>query len=342
MTALSVTLNPQDIISVTSDQVRTTALKVAEAFGKLHKDVVRKVESLDCSDEFNQRNFTRIPVSVDLGQGRTREGFTYEITKDGFMFLVMGFTGKKAAAIKEQYINAFNWMAEQLKGKQSLLADLPLVTYWDHPVVTFEMVDKVHGRKVGHANRRFYDDSARFVVGVDYFKVPWHERDVFKKMGVNVHRKGLIVLTESGYLKLTQRFAESGAEYTRRQMCELYFSVPRGAVSESELNVLRQAFELCAKWLTIQKFSPSDEQKVIDIFAWRLDMADFARRLEVGDAPDGQLSIGEAGKLKEAAQLLADRVALEHDRQRPHDEYVKGCLSCAASEAAWAERWSVI
>ena len=36
------------------------------------------------------------------------------MTKDGFVFLVMGFTGKAASQIKEAYINAFNWMAEQL------------------------------------------------------------------------------------------------------------------------------------------------------------------------------------------------------------------------------------
>ncbi|NME01790.1 hypothetical protein HG555_09560 [Aeromonas sp. DNRA1] len=36
------------------------------------------------------------------------------MTKDGFIFVVMGFTGVKAAATKEAYINAFNWMAEQL------------------------------------------------------------------------------------------------------------------------------------------------------------------------------------------------------------------------------------
>ncbi|MCG3063870.1 Rha family transcriptional regulator, partial [Pseudomonas aeruginosa] len=30
------------------------------------------------------------------------------------MFLVMGFTGKAAAAWKEAFIHAFNWMAEQL------------------------------------------------------------------------------------------------------------------------------------------------------------------------------------------------------------------------------------
>ena len=39
------------------------------------------------------------------------------MTKDGFMFLVMGFTGKRAAAVKEAYINAFNQMAEQLTKK---------------------------------------------------------------------------------------------------------------------------------------------------------------------------------------------------------------------------------
>jgi phage regulator Rha-like protein len=32
----------------------------------------------------------------------------YQITKDGFAFLVMGFTGKVAAKFKEAYILAFN------------------------------------------------------------------------------------------------------------------------------------------------------------------------------------------------------------------------------------------
>lgn len=40
------------------------------------------------------------------------------MTKDGFMFLVMGFTGQKAAQIKEAYINAFNAMAEQLQSNE--------------------------------------------------------------------------------------------------------------------------------------------------------------------------------------------------------------------------------
>ncbi|RUI11487.1 hypothetical protein IPC447_29840 [Pseudomonas aeruginosa] len=40
--------------------------------------------------------------------------------KDGFMFLVTGFTGAKAARVKEAYIAAFNWMAEQLAAPSSI------------------------------------------------------------------------------------------------------------------------------------------------------------------------------------------------------------------------------
>jgi Rha family phage regulatory protein len=90
----------------------TTSINVAEAFGKRHDDVLRKIKALDCSDNFNARNFTGVEYLDAKGEKRPM----WQMTKDGFMFLVMGFTGKKAAAIKEAYINAFNWMAEQLSG----------------------------------------------------------------------------------------------------------------------------------------------------------------------------------------------------------------------------------
>lgn len=39
----------------------------------------------------------------------------FEMTKDGFMLLVMGYRTKKAMAIKIAYIKAFNFMAEQIQ-----------------------------------------------------------------------------------------------------------------------------------------------------------------------------------------------------------------------------------
>lgn len=87
----------------------TTSQQVANAFGKQHHHVMQKLDSLECSDGFLTSNFSRVNFNH---RGNTYEAC--EMTKDGFMFLVMGFTGKKAAEIKEGYIAAFNWMAESL------------------------------------------------------------------------------------------------------------------------------------------------------------------------------------------------------------------------------------
>ncbi len=105
---------PAEIISLHQGQPVTTSLKVAEVFGKQHKDVLRKIATLDCSKDFNERNFALVTYQDGKGEARP----AYEMTKDGFIFVVMGFTGAKAAATKEAYINAFNWMAEQLAAQR--------------------------------------------------------------------------------------------------------------------------------------------------------------------------------------------------------------------------------
>ena len=108
-------LTPAEIISLQQGQPITTSLKVAEVFGKQHKDVLRKIATLDCSKNFNERNFALVTYQDGKGEARP----AYEMTKDGFIFVVMGFTGARAAATKEAYINAFNWMAEQLAAQRS-------------------------------------------------------------------------------------------------------------------------------------------------------------------------------------------------------------------------------
>lgn len=108
---------PNNAITTTNAKLVTTSLKVAEAFGRLHKNVIRAIENVDCSDEFASAHFLAHVELVQAGAVK-RESKVYQITKDGFMFLVMGFTGKKAAQIKEAYINAFNAMADKLSELQ--------------------------------------------------------------------------------------------------------------------------------------------------------------------------------------------------------------------------------
>lgn len=95
----------------------TTSLVVAQVFGKEHKNVVRDIENLSCSESFNRLNFERITYK----DARNREQTAYEMTKDGFSFLVMGYTGTKAGEFKERFINEFNKRESLLKNDDYIL-----------------------------------------------------------------------------------------------------------------------------------------------------------------------------------------------------------------------------
>ena len=114
------------LIHVVKDQPRTTSLRVAEEFGKRHDNVLRDIEKLDCSEDFRLLNFEEILYLDEYGRSQPM----VEMTQDGWIFLVMGFTGKKAAEKKEKYIHCFNqmrqalerirnadWQAKRLEGK---------------------------------------------------------------------------------------------------------------------------------------------------------------------------------------------------------------------------------
>ncbi|ELV7528830.1 Rha family transcriptional regulator [Edwardsiella ictaluri] len=101
------------VVTIHDGRVVTTSKDVANYFGKEHQKVVLKISSLDCSEQFLTRNFSRVKFEH---RGNTYDA--YEMTKDGFVFLVMGFTGKRAAAFKEAYIAEFNRMERQLLARQ--------------------------------------------------------------------------------------------------------------------------------------------------------------------------------------------------------------------------------
>ena len=110
----SLTTNPDHFVTSLDGQLITSSLLVAEAFGKQHSHVIRSIENLDIPEKFTSIHFWMHVQKVSVGNGAKRESKVYRMTKDGFMLLVMGFTGKRAMDIKIAYINAFNRMAAQL------------------------------------------------------------------------------------------------------------------------------------------------------------------------------------------------------------------------------------
>lgn len=110
---MQATLN---LVSINQNRAITTSFNIAERFNKLHKDVLRSIKNLmsQLPENWYQRNFAPIQNNVDLGLGRTRKDPAYEITRDGFALLAMGFTGKEALQFKIEYIDAFNAMEQEI------------------------------------------------------------------------------------------------------------------------------------------------------------------------------------------------------------------------------------
>jgi Rha family phage regulatory protein len=88
-----------------------TSLDIGRHFSRQHKDVLRAIDKVraECGGEFDQRNFA--PISY-ADNGRTYRA--YQMTRDGFSLVVMGFTGEAATRWKVRYIEAFNAMEAEL------------------------------------------------------------------------------------------------------------------------------------------------------------------------------------------------------------------------------------
>lgn len=111
----------QELVFNNNNRCVTSSMIIAEMFGKRHDNVLRDIKDMECSAEFSLLNFEESTYSI-----RGKAYPIYYVTRDGFSFLAMGYTGGKAAKFKEAFIAAFNKMADELmilrnKGMQPLL-----------------------------------------------------------------------------------------------------------------------------------------------------------------------------------------------------------------------------
>lgn len=108
------------------------------------------------------------------------------------------------------------------------------VEYQGKRVVTFAMVDEVHERPQGTAGRNFRENRERFVDGQDYVVQNLDEmRRAFP--GAFPARGGgdVILLTRSGYLKLTKPMNDDRSWAVFDEMLERYFLVEAVAATAS-------------------------------------------------------------------------------------------------------------
>ena len=96
-----------------SEDLKTNSRVIADRFEKRHDHVVRDIRRLiDTNPEWGSPNFGETPY-VEPSNGQTYQ--MYEMTRDGYSMLVMGFTGKKAMEWKIKFLEAFNAMEAKLR-----------------------------------------------------------------------------------------------------------------------------------------------------------------------------------------------------------------------------------
>lgn len=91
-------------------QVIVSSRDIAKVFNKRHGDILRAIDNLKCSKVFIERNFALNEYTDNIGRSLPE----YKITRNGFAFLALGFTGEKADKFREAYINAFEAMEQEL------------------------------------------------------------------------------------------------------------------------------------------------------------------------------------------------------------------------------------
>lgn len=103
-------------ISMAEGKPVVSSRLIADHFHKQHKhvlDAIREVMA-NAPESFCGPNFRLTQTEVKMPTGGVRKDPAFELTRDAFTLVVMGFTGPDAMAWKIRYIEAFNGMESKL------------------------------------------------------------------------------------------------------------------------------------------------------------------------------------------------------------------------------------
>ncbi len=106
-------------VFLSNSRPATSSIAIADHFGKQHKDVLKSIRNLcaELPEDVRERNFALTSRTVAGPNNSERQEEFFTVYFDGFILLVMGYTGKKALNMKLAYIAAFNAMREELEGR---------------------------------------------------------------------------------------------------------------------------------------------------------------------------------------------------------------------------------
>lgn len=141
-----------NLVIMKDRQAVTTSLDIAENFEKQHKDVLEAINNKIQSAE-NSAHYKSMFAEGIYQDSRNRNQKMYYMNRDGFTFIAMGFTGKKADDFKIKYIDAFNQMEQHIKQELDTSSLSPELQMFNHmfkslanqEIATKQLENKVDG-----------------------------------------------------------------------------------------------------------------------------------------------------------------------------------------------------
>ena len=103
--------------------------------------------------------------------------------------------------------------------------DLPVIEYQGKRVITFKNIDRVHQRPADTARRNFRQNRKRFIERKHFYHIDFSKKDEFRPLGIRIPPRGLILITERGYLLLVKSFTDDLAWEIQEQLIDGYFRV---------------------------------------------------------------------------------------------------------------------
>lgn len=203
-----------------------SSLQVAEDFGKKHKHVLEAIGNIKAENSAVTPMF--IESTYQAGTGKSYK--CYDITRDGFSLLVMGFTGKEALDWKLRYIDAFNKMEHRIKHQYDEIQRLEMQAkadraaamrmnaenrrmkmLLDHPemqnlstaaleTLGIKRMEEATGQNLGHAlpqAEKTYSatEAGKMLGGISAMKIG----QTANKHGLKTEEYGIFVLDKSRY-----------------------------------------------------------------------------------------------------------------------------------------------
>jgi len=161
-----------DLVEGINGAVFANSQTVADRFERTHKNVLGSIDTILRNLNGETLAVRSFFIEKSFINSRNREYRRFDMTRDGFSLLAMGFIGKEALKFKLQFIEAFNNMESELK-RQAHLRSVGIET---RKTMTDKIKDTGENERMHGHGYSTYTKLAYKLIGIKYKKPASNER----------------------------------------------------------------------------------------------------------------------------------------------------------------------